>query len=329
MKGKFVSCAVKSAAAVVAAGMLPALGQAIIDNGTVQLGVDLYGQLNVSGPPSSGGIPVVGLRLLPDPGYESTSPGCLCEGWGVGYVLPTLTSGSANNDVGVFGLSSLSFSSTLSSALSVVSMQGNLKVTHSFNPSGATPYLYQVDVTIENTSGAPITDVRYTRTMDWDVEPTPFSEYVTIQGTSTTSLLLYSSDNGFLSADPFAGRSEIMGGTTDTDFTDFGPADHGAHFDFGFGDLLDGESYSFKIFYGAAPTEAAALGAIGAAGLELFSLGQSDNGGEVSGEPATHIFGFKGVGGQVQIDVPEGDTAIAAGLVGAFAGAAYFRRKRA
>jgi type IV pilus assembly protein PilY1 len=186
-----------------------------------------------------------------------------------------------------------------------------------------------VDVTIENTSGGTVQDVRYTRTMDWDVEPTAFSEFVTIQGTASTSTLLYSSDNGFLSADPFGSRSEIMSGTTDVDFTDFGPEDHGAHFDFGFGDLLEGESYSFQIFYGAAPTESAALGAIGAAGLELFSLGQSDDGGEVTGEPATHIFGFKGVGGEVQIEVPEGDTAIAAGLVGVLAGVGYFRRKRA
>lgn len=305
-------------------------GQAIIDNGFVQLGVDVNGQLNIGGGSSSqSGVSVVGLRLLnvPDPSFESTAPGCLCEGWGVGYVLPTQQSGFANNDDGTSNLTSIGFASTPTSATTVSSMGGNLEVTHAFTPSVNTPYLYQVAVTIKNTSGGAIQDLRYTRTMDWDVEPTPFDEYVTIQGTGSTSTLLHSNDNGFESSDPFAGRSEIMSGTTDVDFADFGIDDHGANFDFGFGDLLDGDSFSFKIFYGAAPTEAAALAAIGADGLELFSLGQSANGPE-TGAPATFIFGFKGVGGVVQVDVPEPGTYAAGAMVLGLAGLTYLRRRQ-
>ncbi len=313
--------------AALSGASLSAFGQAIIDNGFVQLGVDVNGQLNIPGSASQGGTTVVGLRLLPDPGFESTAPGCLCEGWGVGYVLPTQQSGSANNDDGTFNLSSIGFSSTSSSATTVSSMGGALEVTHAFTPSVNTPYLYQVAVTIKNTSGGTVEDLRYTRTMDWDVEPTPFSEFVTIQGTGSTATLLHSNDNGFENSDPFAGRSEIMGGTTDVDFTDFGTSDHGANFDFGFGDLLDGESFSFKIFYGAAPTEAAALAAIGADGLELFSLGQSANGPE-TGEPATFIFGFKGVGGVVQVDVPEPGTYAAGAVALGLAGLTYLRRRQ-
>jgi hypothetical protein len=124
-----------------------------------------------------------------------------------------------------------------------------------------------------------------------------------------------------------ARHEPMLGGTTDVDFTDFGTSDHGANFDFGFGDLLDGESFSFKIFYGAAPTEAAALAAIGADGLELFSLGQSANGPE-TGEPATFIFGFKGVGGVVQVDVPEPGTYAAGAVALGLAGLTYLRRRQ-
>src|ERR1700709_2469564 len=67
---------------------------AVIDNGTVQLGVNALGDLNYSCsqhedggcPPSSNGVDestdVVGRRYEPL-NLDGTAPGCLCEGWGV------------------------------------------------------------------------------------------------------------------------------------------------------------------------------------------------------------------------------------------------------
>src|SRR5688572_30980724 len=51
---------------------------AIINNGVVQLGVDLYGQLNACcGTPSSGsGTSTVGIRYMPT-NADATSPGCV------------------------------------------------------------------------------------------------------------------------------------------------------------------------------------------------------------------------------------------------------------
>jgi len=59
-----------------------------------------------------------------------------------------------------------------------------------------------VDVTIANSTASDLTDVRYVRVMDWDVPPTEFNEYVTIKGTTTTTLLELSHDDGFDTPNP-------------------------------------------------------------------------------------------------------------------------------
>ncbi|WP_448582746.1 hypothetical protein [Thermaurantiacus sp.] len=74
------------AAGALALGMTGANAAVIITNGTIGLGVNAAGHLNLFGgpdiPPSAGGTDAYGLRDLRT-GFESTAPGCLCEGWGV------------------------------------------------------------------------------------------------------------------------------------------------------------------------------------------------------------------------------------------------------
>jgi hypothetical protein len=289
-------------AAAIAWSVSPARAQAaeaIIDNGTVQLGVNDIGDLNVGGgTPSSGtGTTSVGLRYIPT-GAEATAPGCLCEGWGAADATSGV-SGYANVSVGTSpNLSLVSFTSTASTAVSVVDILDSssnpvLRVTQDYHPATGTSNLYEVAVTIENRSASTV-DARYRRVMDWDVEPTAFSEFVTING-GTSTALLFDSDNGFASADPLNGPSDI--GNTGN-FADAGPDDHGALFDFGFGALAAGESKTFKVFYGAAGTESDALAALGAVGAEVYSLGQpSTADGPTLGTPNTFVFAFAGVGG--------------------------------
>ncbi len=279
----------------------------IIDNGVIQLGVNPAGHLNVlNGPPSLGGTTAVGLRYLPT-GAESTAPGCLCEGWGVADAI-SLVAGGANvsSDGGTFGLIVESFTTDGVTARSVVRVHGGaifggvntnvpptFRVTHFYRPSAATTNLYEVNVTIENISSN-VVDVLYRRVMDWDIEPTPFNEFSTvIKGDSTN--LLFTSDNGFASANPLSGPSSILATNT---FVDSGPADHGALFDFGFGLLNPGQSKSFITYYGAAGTERDAITAIARVGAEAYSFGQSSTpGGKTNGTPNTFIFGFGGIGG--------------------------------
>ncbi|SET02591.1 hypothetical protein [Oceanicella actignis] len=316
------SFALGAIASVMFAGAASA--SAIITNGSVTLGVDDFGQLNIPGPPSRhDGTASVGLRHAAT-GLEATSHGCLCEGWGVGIADGggiRIASGRANNNYGVSNLSAVSFMSTASTATSVVELRDDsdttslLRITHAFGPAAETSDLYRVNVTIENISGAAIADLRYTRTFDWDIEPDTFSEVVTHAGVATTPSVLVAVDNGFVNSDPFAGgrTEQVAGGTGD--FVDLGPSDHGSNFDFGFGMLAAGDSFAFDIFYGATRTETAALAALGEVGAELYSLGQPgcDPTGTGTGTgcaygddlaTATFIFGFAGVGGSIIIPDP-------------------------
>lgn len=305
---------------IILAGMLAigwstvALAGAFIlsPDGSIALGVNDQGDLNT--PSGVAGLPTNASALgiaykFPDGSYrDATSPGCLCEGWGVS--ANGTSSGYANVSTdGVVNLTVQSFTSSATNITSVVTLTSfpDLKVTQSYSPTAAAPNaLFADHVTIQNTGASAMTDVKYVRVMDWDIPPTEFSEFVTIKGTATTTLREFSNDNGFASANPLAADpSQIAAGTTNTDFTDSGPADHGSYFRFNFGTLAAGSSYSFDIFYGAAGTESAALAALGLVGPELYSLGQSSTAnGPTLGTPATFMFAFKGVGGSIIIPPP-------------------------
>src|SRR5205085_11818672 len=110
-----------------------------------------------------------------------TAPGCACEGWGVADAGSGV-SGWANQSAGTSNVTPLSFTSTASTAVSVVRIGSTFEVTQDYHPAPATPNAYEVKVSIKNVSAAALTDVRYRRVMDWDVEPTAFSEFVTING---------------------------------------------------------------------------------------------------------------------------------------------------
>jgi len=271
-----------------------------ISNGTVMLGVWNTGELNVPADlPQTGdiGTTSVGLRYVPT-GYESTADGCLCEGWGAADATSGLT-GYANQASGSSGnLTVESFTATASSAVSTVNIDGKLRVTHDYHPS-ATPNLYEVTVTLENLTSATIAP-RYRRVMDWDVQPSAFSEYTTIQGTSGATDVLFASDDGFASSDPLSGNTSLL---FTGDAVDSGPADHGALFDFGFDPIAAGGSHTFKTYYGAAGNEVGANAALATVGAEVYSYGQPSQAADGSpldptvGNPNTFIFAFGGVGG--------------------------------
>lgn len=295
---------------------------AIITNGTVTLGVNNSGELNVAGGvPSLSGTTTVGLRYNANQA-ESTADGCLCEGWGVG--LRSLgIAGYANQSAGSGGYSQISFTSTATTAVSVVQIGSSMLVTHNYHPS-ATANLYQVDVSVKNISGVAFSagDLVYRRVMDWDIQPTAFSEYVTIAGVPVALGLANgnnvrgTSDNGFANSNPLTAAGTISC-ASNTNFADCGPADHGALFDFEFEGLADKATREFTTFYGAAGNETDALNALSLVGAGLYSLGQASTpGGAASGTPNTFMFGFGGSGGILvpPISVPEPGSLALAGL---------------
>jgi hypothetical protein len=280
----------------------------VIDNGVVQLGVSKTGYLNVECPNntvSSGryGTTLVGLRYMPTNG-DASAPGAPCEGWGVASADLGIT-GYTSRCAGTSNVTLVSFASTPSSAISTVDVGNTFRVTHQYNPTPMTAYLYQVDVRIENIGSTDVTDLRYSRGVDYDIAPNAFSEYITISGT-VPPYVLASYANGFNLPDPLASHSGVPG-----DFTDLGPGDLGAHFDFVFGSLKVGEVKSFVTYYGAAKDEASALAALATVGASTYSLGQSDwdgslcflpptcptgatpgTWGAATGLPATFMYGF-------------------------------------
>lgn len=273
----------------------------IIDNGTIQLGINPAGNL------VDGSIGLTFLGTTASSG-EVLAPGCACEGWGVA----DLSTGEFAEAGQSFGFSNIVSSgltvtgagtdaaSTGSAATSVTDIADgalSLQLTHDFAPS-VSNNLYRVDVMIENTGAGGVGNLVYRRAMDWDVPPTTFSEFVTIGGWPATNLI-GSSDDGFVTGNPNVALTTISADAVlNGNFTDSGPDDHGAVFDFGFGALAAGDMQDFEMFYGAAPSEADALVALGDVGAEVFSLGQpSTPDGDTLGTPQTFIFGFAGVGG--------------------------------
>jgi hypothetical protein len=220
-------------------------------------------------------------------------------------------SGFVNSSVGNGGVTGGVFGSTATTASSTIGLTGGaITVNHAFGPSLAAD-VFQVQVSITNNTGATVSNLVYRRVMDWDVPPTEFAEFVTHSGVvanlvSNGGNLQYASDNGFASANPLVGASSIAAGTVNTDFTDSGPDDHGSVFDFAFGDLNDGATRIFNIFYGSSSSEAGALSAVAQLGVDLYSLGQnSAPGGATTGTPATFLFAFGGVGGVEPGEIPE------------------------
>lgn len=271
-------------------------GDVVVSNGTVQLGIHPEAHLNVPGGPSTQGTTTVGVRYVPT-NNEATGAGCACEGWGVADASSGLTGYANVSTDGVVNITPVSFVTTASTAVSVVTIGGVLEVTHDYRPSLLTPNLYEVVISIRNIGAVAVGDLRYRRVMDWDIEPTPYAEYVTVQ-TGTATNLLDANNDGFATANPLG--SDTSGGVTlvSGNFTDAGPADHGARMDFGFGPLAVGATRTFQLYFGGAGTEASALAAISTVSAEVYSFGQpSTPTGPTNGDPNTFIFAFGGVGG--------------------------------
>ena len=193
-------------AAVASAYTLDANAGAVIFNSlnptsqTVALGVNDQGHLNTRDGNVVTNASATGIALnfgdAVSPDYrDATSPGCLCEGWGLAVTLNgglgDRVSGFAGVDSGgIGGLTGGTFGATTTSATSLVSLfeEPRISITHEYGVSLA-PNTFQGNVTIRNNSAETITDVVYRRAMDWDVPPTEFSEFVTHQGIVYMSLL--------------------------------------------------------------------------------------------------------------------------------------------
>jgi hypothetical protein len=205
MKKILASAAVLSALAGIAA----ADGTITSPGGGFAVGINAGGSIYT---PTSG----VGFQRLSD-NYDPINPGTPTEGWGL-----ALDGQVARGDDYWTGSSNISLNSENYFASSAV-------IDHTVNGGQATvsqrysfygENVIGIAVTVTNTSGGTINSARYNREVDWDIQPSLFSEYARID--ALAGEVVDSSYYGFEDRDPT------------TPFTSFGGVGGGLY---GLGDL--------------------------------------------------------------------------------------------
>lgn len=299
-----------TALALAAVALSAQAAPAVLDTGLIRMGVGDTGGLA-----QGTGVGLVG------PTGDAITPGCLCEGWGAaagGVTGYTYGNGSTN-----FNFVTSTMTATGAATGSVVTVMTNgLEVTHTYS-SAAGGKLFKVDITLKNTTAGTITDVRYARTLDWDVSPGFFLDnYTTVYGGTPTGpggQVLHTSTDPFAAPDPMAFRTQ----EANTNVVD-SVGDKGGYFVFGFGDLAAGDSETFETYIGADRTVAGLLAALGSVGVEAYSYttGNDTTGG---GFAPAYGYGFAGLGLPPSIPVPAPGSALLVGL-GLLAAAAARRK---
>lgn len=300
--------------ALVAGSFAAQAAPAVLSTGLLQMGVADNGALGTTG------VGLVG------PTGDAITPGCLCEGWGAaagGNSAYTYGNG------GTVGFNSSLLTTTVASgaglsAQSVVTLANGLQVTHAYSYA-AGGNLFKVQITLLNTTAGSLSDVRYARTLDWDVTPGFFgSNYTTVYGGTPTGpggKVLHTSTDPFDAPDPMVFRSQESNMNVVNSV-----GDKGGYFVFGFGALAAGASTTFDTYIGATRSVGSLKAALGSVGVEAYSYTTGDNVADGDFAPA-YGYGFAGLGLPPSLGVPEPGSLALLGLAAIGAGLISRRRR--
>lgn len=290
---------------------------------TLALGVNKEGHLNT---PRGSGVPsnnahtlnssgAVGLAYSwsgggsgPSGWYDGIAYGGMQEGWGASAidVKNIATYGAASVDSGgIVNVAVKNFVVDSTSVKSTTQINDSvgipmLEISHLYSPTtGSTnATLFQALVVITNISGATLRDVRYRRTVDWDLNNNTTAIYADQSGaaiaTSSTAVpkIIDACSNGTSTPNPLNACVPPSATTSGANFTSIGPDNLGSSITFQFGDLKCNESVAFYVYYGAGSSKAQLTSAFTTVGASAYSLGY---------DPAyptlAYGFGFKGISG--------------------------------
>jgi hypothetical protein len=240
--------------------------------GTFKVGIDSLG--NLFDPALAAGF----VRLAD--GYDPLGLGAPREAWGVsaggvsGFAdpqtpVPFGVSNIVANGAPTFGAQTAAVSTFLNAGA------GNLlRIDQGY--SFAADNVLRISHTLTNVSGSPQA-VSFRRLVDWDIEPTPFSEVVTAAGL-TAPVVSASSNLGGTneSPDPLAPFTSSTGPAGGT----FGPNNLGAALTIDLGTLAPGQATAIDLFHGLSQlgqTEADLLAQLQALGAGFALTGASSD----------------------------------------------------